>query len=974
MKRQFPFRLMLVLLIISDFIHVWAQKPEWIRNSNKTTNAPYGETYAKRVAAHPDGSVFVIGNFSGSNTFSNKQLATNPGIIDDAFIAKYSASGDLIWVKALANAPDSYSTRVLDIKVDNQGYILFSGSCLWLTSILGSTIGNGQFIGKLNKDGELQWLNFAPNAGVSIAEHDVGRRGNRIGFDSENHILWFIDQINESAGTGGLAVKKYNPDGTELATILVTHNPSYYREHMRDFSVHVDGSFSISGNFENRVTPQGGPLIINDGSNVNPLQFFIAKFTSSGQFLWVIYSRYGSNAVTCHTSDDQGNLYVGLQIFNGTDIYTPQGIVSVPPGERIIAKILPNGAFDWMHSLGGTNLEDVFIASDGLLYLTGVAYQKEFKYQSYERTIQGETAFILKIGSDGNFHGAYFGEPTESAQTQWSAAVSGSQSVVDHAGNIYTIGNFWDGQNWGCVAAYNDYFSFFLVKHSPVASPIHEIAGPGNVCDGTTITLSTDLVSNGVYYRWFTPASADPEPGMFLKNSIIITTKNTDNQKPVIVSIRDNCDEYFANPYILKVSPVPQKPVFVTGKELVCPEASEEYKIGNVTDNTNYQWVLSSGISSPDGTTPAGGTFTFSSDFQQGEVSVIANNLCGTAQSTYTINAYKVPSAPLLTGDQQICPGVIAIHTFVEPVEDAVSYKWELPSNIAFDPQFQTNRPTLDAITNIDFQSGLIRVLAIGHCKMSEASAPITISRALKPADPESLSGTDEICISEGGATYTIHAMDFVTQYVWTIPNMFDKKGTLVTSEPSIAVTAITSGTGDLSVRGVNACYKDVIPSSIPITVYEKLPPPVLSISACDAEISVSNIDNFLWYHNEIQLFHQGKILQVQDSGLYHVEVENYCGKVKSNMIQAYPVNFSNVLIPNIITPNEDGFNDYLVLDKSLSGSQVNIINRWGTTVFSSSNYENTWNASELSSGTYFIVVINECLPQGYKGLLSVIK
>lgn len=974
MRRQFLTGIILVLMIISNCIHAKAQKPEWIRNSNKTINAPYGETYPKRVVAHPDGSVFVLGQFSGSNTFSDKQLVTNPGVIDDAFLAKYNVNGDLLWVKALANASDSYSTRVLDIKVDNQGYLIFSGSCLWLTSILGSTVGNGQFIGKLNKDGELQWLNFAPKPGGSIAEHDVSRRGNRIGFDSDNNILWFLDQINEYAGTGGLAVKKYKPDGSEIATMFVTHNPSFYRENMQDFSVHADGSFSISGNFESRVTPQGGPLITNIGSNVNPFQFFIAKFTSTGQFLWVIYSRYGSNVLTCHTSDDKGNLYVGLQLDYGADIYTPQGIVNVPQGKRVIARILSNGTLDWMNSVGATNLEDIFMAPDGLLYLTGLAWSKEFKYQSYQRTIQNDAAFILRISSDGNFRGAYFGEPIDLPTTQSGASVWGYQSVVDNAGNIYTVGGSWDGQNWGCVAAYNDYYSFFLVKHSPVASPIHEIVGPGTICEGTTITLSTDLVSNGVYYRWFAPDSTDPEPGAFLKNSIIITTKNTDNNKPVIVSIRDNCDEYFAEPYILKVPALPHTPVFVTGKELVCPGASQEYKIGNVNVDNNYQWVLSTGIFAPNETTSEGGTFSFSSDFQQGEVRVIASNLCGTAQSTYKINAYKVPSAPKLTGNQQICPGIIAIHKFIQPVEDALSYQWELPSNISFDPQFITNRSSLDAITNIEFQGGLIRVRAVGHCKMSEASTPITISRAPRPADPEPLSGPHEICISAGTATYTLPTIEFVTQYVWSIPNVFDKKGTLVTSEPRIVLNAQHSGIGALSVRGVNECYKEGLASAIDITAYENLPPPVLNISACDTEITVTNGDNFLWYHNGVQVFYSNKTIQLQDSGLYYVESENFCGKVKSNSIQAYPVNFSNVLIPNVITPNDDGFNDYLIIDKSLAESQVNIINRWGKTVFTSSKYENNWNAPELSSGTYFIVVSNQCLPQGYKGWISVIK
>jgi gliding motility-associated-like protein len=112
----------------------------------------------------------------------------------------------------------------------------------------------------------------------------------------------------------------------------------------------------------------------------------------------------------------------------------------------------------------------------------------------------------------------------------------------------------------------------------------------------------------------------------------------------------------------------------------------------------------------------------------------------------------------------------------------------------------------------------------------------------------------------------------------------------------------------------------------------------------------------------------------LSDSGRYHVEVENFCGVKKSNVIQAYPVSMSGVLIPNIITPNGDGINDFLVIDRSLPNSRINVVSRWGESVYSSVNYQNLWNAPDLAPGTYFLTISNPCLPQGYKGWLSVIK
>lgn len=73
------------------------------------------------------------------------------------------------------------------------------------------------------------------------------------------------------------------------------------------------------------------------------------------------------------------------------------------------------------------------------------------------------------------------------------------------------------------------------------------------------------------------------------------------------------------------------------------------------------------------------------------------------------------------------------------------------------------------------------------------------------------------------------------------------------------------------------------------------------------------------------------------------------------------------VEIPNVITPNADQQNDelkaFLSIDPSfdLSGKlgsyQLDVFNRWGNNVFSSSQLENTWKEIEESSGSYFYVL-----------------
>lgn len=87
----------------------------------------------------------------------------------------------------------------------------------------------------------------------------------------------------------------------------------------------------------------------------------------------------------------------------------------------------------------------------------------------------------------------------------------------------------------------------------------------------------------------------------------------------------------------------------------------------------------------------------------------------------------------------------------------------------------------------------------------------------------------------------------------------------------------------------------------------------------------------------------------------------------------------SGLRIPNVFTPNGDGKNDTFYLEhlNSFESSEITIINRWGSTVYETKNYQNDWNAPGLSDGTYFYVVK---VKNGnsdwitYKGYVTVIR
>jgi gliding motility-associated-like protein len=67
------------------------------------------------------------------------------------------------------------------------------------------------------------------------------------------------------------------------------------------------------------------------------------------------------------------------------------------------------------------------------------------------------------------------------------------------------------------------------------------------------------------------------------------------------------------------------------------------------------------------------------------------------------------------------------------------------------------------------------------------------------------------------------------------------------------------------------------------------------------------------------------------------------------------------VILPNFISPNGDGKNDFYVIDSLPPNTKVTFFNRWGNQLYSHDNYQNDWNGNYmgklLPTGTYFVVV-----------------
>jgi gliding motility-associated-like protein len=114
---------------------------------------------------------------------------------------------------------------------------------------------------------------------------------------------------------------------------------------------------------------------------------------------------------------------------------------------------------------------------------------------------------------------------------------------------------------------------------------------------------------------------------------------------------------------------------------------------------------------------------------------------------------------------------------------------------------------------------------------------------------------------------------------------------------------------------------------------------------------------------------------QVDDGNLFRVILEKIgdaCEKqFISNSIRIY---YNELFVPNAISPNGDGLNDYwrIIGLEAFSSSRVIIYDRLGIKIFESEDYQNNWNGSfngsPIPDGTYFyeIYLSNNEIKKGF--------
>ena len=111
------------------------------------------------------------------------------------------------------------------------------------------------------------------------------------------------------------------------------------------------------------------------------------------------------------------------------------------------------------------------------------------------------------------------------------------------------------------------------------------------------------------------------------------------------------------------------------------------------------------------------------------------------------------------------------------------------------------------------------------------------------------------------------------------------------------------------------------------------------------------------------------------NAGSYTVTITDNSSGCTASFTVLVPSSLQPIVIPNVLTPNNDGFNDTFTIQfiDQYPNSQLVIRNRWGRIVFTSDSYQNDWDGNGSPDGVYFYIL--KCSDgKEYSGSLTLLK
>ena len=766
----------------------------------------------------------------------------------DAFIAKFSASGTRTWATYFGDIDiesgygiisDANNNIYITGKTNSTTSIASSGS--FQTQLGG---GDDAFLAKFSSTGNRTWSTYYGGSGNDIGYGVSTDASNNVFISgttaSDNAMSTSGAYQSTIAGNNDAFLAKFSSAGNRTWS-------TYYGglENDEGFSTITDpsGNVILSGQTESSSgisTTNAYQSTFGGGIDV-----YIAKFTTIGTRLWASY--YGSNDYDLGLNactDASGNIYIVGQTGSGDAIASSTAHQQQLGGsyDAFLARFASGGTRSWGTYFGGNDFDIAYGCSSdisGNVYICGrTSSTNAIASNNAHQSVYGGVlmdGFLSKFTDDD--------PPGVSCNTSKNIFCKGEVFALPYSitgafipGNIFTaelsdsIGSFQnpisigsrnaiDAGTINCTIpnsiALGQYYRIRVIASTPsiygfdnginlsiYGVPNPKINGMSSVCIGQTNSIYSIDTVTGTSYIWNT-----------IKKGTINGPLNTHtinvswNQIGIdTISVRQTIIEtgcFKDTSIIVTIQALPM-PV-ISGNSIVCAGTKNSLYTIPVQNGHIYQWKsLSKGNIT--------GTSTGNSilvQWNQAGFDTVkcrqTNNTTGCFKDTILIvNIQPLPN-PIISGKSSVCNGEISLKYSVQKL-DGFSYVWQKPSKGSI-----INELNADSIL-VNWNQAGIDTLKLKQTNNVTSCVKDTIFIVTINEKPNPyIQGKKNTCINESNVEYSITLIPGHI-YQWENPI----KGKIDGSAYSnlIKITWNNSGTETIRVREtdpITGCYKDTI-------------------------------------------------------------------------------------------------------------------------------------------------------------------
>lgn len=461
-----------------------------------------------------------------------------------------------------------------------------------------------------------------------------------------------------------------------------------------------------------------------------------------------------------------------------------------------------------------------------------------------------------------------------------------------------------------------------------------------SLCEGQTYTLTTDLDDPQLTYAWYrndeliqrnnqnTLEVSGSDPGFAGDYYVVLEREGGCKEKTSTVSIS-------AGSFDAQLS--------MAEGTLLLPEETVSITVETNALNPKFQWFRNG--TKLEGETARTIQVRVAGDYY---VTIAQQDECIIKRTTEKVSIKEPESfiASIQTSSYTPCvssstelslKSIMAVNgdktiELKQSTLENFSYQW-IYNNKELNGATQRNLPIADARNNGTYA---LRIVIEGGIKLSTDAVELRLS---SPITATITADSNVRC--DNGNTIVIKSSVTDQQYDYS----WFRNGVELT-EKSTELSTNLSGEYQLEITAYGCTL-----SSNTFTI-EELSPSVVQINVSDVvvipegqtkTITASGGDSYQWFDPMNELIGSERSITIQEEGEYTM----VAGVGQCQLTKTFKVtNLESYVVPNVITPNGDGFNDLWIIPNSYAYQKdvtVNIYLQTGTRVFTSNEYQNNW-------------------------------